>query len=105
MRLIRFCTNYSLLPDQGDWLAGGTVEAAWSLGRNIIHIESDLAVKSWQECDLLERPIDELVGGATVKGRGNTSRRGVTQGPWIDRNRLTEEVAQACRRNGLTIGQ
>ncbi|OXM84223.1 alpha-mannosidase [Paenibacillus rigui] len=104
--------TYSLLPHQGDWLDGNTVQEAWDLNapllsrpgqsaasghslfsssgghahidavkkaeddhrlvlrfheyagkRGQLELSSDYAVNSWQECDLMERPIGEPVPG------------------------------------------
>lgn len=101
--------TYALFPHRGDWLEGGTVEAAWDLNnplritpgttktgemmslfkangghvmvdavkkaedqdmlilrlheysgaRNEIVLKSTMKIISWQECDLLERPLEE----------------------------------------------
>jgi alpha-mannosidase len=101
--------TYALFPHRGDWLEGGTVEAAWDLNnplritpgttktgemmslfkangghvmvdavkkaeeqdvlilrlheysgaRNEIVLRSTMKIISWQECDLLERPLEE----------------------------------------------
>ncbi|GGH78315.1 alpha-mannosidase [Pullulanibacillus pueri] len=99
--------TYALLPHQGDWVAGRTVQEAWDLNqplssiggqvnvnslslfqlsvdhvvidaikkaededklilrlheftgkRGTVEVKSDLQVKSWQETDLMERPIE-----------------------------------------------
>lgn len=100
--------TYSLLPHQGDWLQGGTVEEAWDLNsplhvragaaeapaslfrfaggsvhvdavkkaedgdrivlrfheyagqRGTVELTSSYPIRSWQESDLMERPVAEL---------------------------------------------
>lgn len=108
--------TYSLLPHQGDWVEGNTVQEAWDLNnpltvskgraiksafslfrisedhimidaikkaedrnkillriheftgrRGSIEIRSDLAISSWQECDLMERPIGSLVSMGSIQ--------------------------------------
>ncbi|BBH23771.1 alpha-mannosidase [Paenibacillus baekrokdamisoli] len=108
--------TYALLPHQGDWYEGGTVQEAWALNnpltssngispavessllrvssggvmidavkkaedndrlvvrlhdyagsRDLVTLISDLTIVSWQECDLMERPIGELQVSAAVE--------------------------------------
>lgn len=105
--------TYSLLPHQGDWVEGNTVQEAWDLNnpltyskgkaiksrfslfdisadnlmidaikkaedgnkivlrvheftgrRGSVDIQSDLTIRSWQECDLMERPISSPTQGS-----------------------------------------
>ncbi|MDF2923775.1 MAG: alpha-mannosidase [Paenibacillaceae bacterium] len=108
--------TYSLLPHEGDWVQGQTVQEAWFLnnrlravkgaysagaGKSLIRMDrdniavdavkmaedgsgwiirlheytgvrspitlvSDYPVASWQECDLLERPVDEAVQSSGI---------------------------------------
>ncbi len=108
--------TYSLLPHQGDWVEGNTVQAAWDLNqplvaakgaavksafslfqmsadnimidaikkaedsdqilvrvheftgsRSTVKMSSDLTITSWQECDLMERPIGETTEQGSIQ--------------------------------------
>jgi len=107
--------TYALLPHEGGWAEGGTVQEAWSLndplrwiagatgqtGKSLVRVEqgtvwidavkkaedeaalivrlhefaggrfatrlvSDYPLASWQECDLMERPVEEARSGSAV---------------------------------------
>ncbi|WP_077328615.1 alpha-mannosidase [Virgibacillus siamensis] len=108
--------TYSLLPHEGDWVQGKTVQHAWDLNskpsswrgkliyselslfrlsadhvitdavkksedgnqvilrvheyagqRGSVTIDSDLTILSWQECDLMERPVGDLTDGPAIQ--------------------------------------
>lgn len=108
--------TYALLPHQGSWIEGLTVQEAWDLNqplsfldgksikkslsllslsadyvivdavkkaedgdkvvlrlheytgkRGIIEVKSGLHIENWQECDLMERPIGDMVNGNNVQ--------------------------------------